>query len=156
MLRKILFEQSHHLSLQQYAIKIDLQHFLLALARVGETLQHPDTNTLRADRIRHYIETLYYEPLTAHDISVRLGISTRYVNDIFKEQYHMTPMQYLAEVRIQAAKKLLQRTDKDIVTICFEVGYENVSTFYRVFKKTVSMSPHRYRQLHKSAGHGKL
>ncbi|MFS8580926.1 MAG: AraC family transcriptional regulator [Novibacillus thermophilus] len=147
-LRKILFEQSQRFPLGSYAIKIHLLHFLLVLARFQEAPQHTDTNTLRAERIKHYIETLYYEPLTAKDISSRLGISTRYVNNIFKEQYHMTPMQYLAEVRIQTAKKLLAETDKDIATICFEVGYENLSTFYRVFKKTVNMSPNRYRQLY--------
>lgn len=72
----------------------------------------------------------------------------RYVNDIFKEQYHMTPMQYLTEVRIETAKKLLTESDKDIVTVCFEVGYENLSTFYRVFKNSVNMSPNQYRKQH--------
>ncbi len=55
-------------------------------------------------------------------------------------------MQYLTHIRIEHAKRLLLDSDKEIVTICFEVGYETLSTFYRSFKKEVEMTPNQYRQ----------
>jgi AraC-like DNA-binding protein len=88
----------------------------------------------------------YYEPLQAGDLGSKLGISARHVNQIFKDQYQLTPTQYLTEVRVQVAQKLLQESDKDIVSICFEVGYENLSTFYRTFKGVVNLSPNLYRK----------
>jgi AraC-like DNA-binding protein len=147
-LRKMLFEQSRENPLRESAIKIQLLEILHVLARSLQLPQLEDMNSLRAERIKNYIETLYYEPLSSKDVASRLGISTRYMNTIFKEQYNQTPMQYLTEVRIETAKKLLTQSDKDIVTVSFEVGYETLSSFYRTFKNIVNLSPNKYRQLH--------
>jgi AraC-like DNA-binding protein len=150
LLRKMLFEQANESLIKHSAIKIYLLQLLLIIARSQELPQFIDTNSIRAERVKQFIETLYFEPLTVSGIASRMGISTRYLNSIFKEQYQLTPMQYLTEVRMQHAQKLLIESDKEIVTICFEVGYETLSTFYRTFKKTVNMSPNQYRQLHTS------
>ncbi|PYI52049.1 helix-turn-helix transcriptional regulator [Paenibacillus flagellatus] len=149
-LRRMLFEQSKGPSaLTRLSLKIHLSHILLVLARSAEAPQAAaDSNRLRADKIRHYIDMHYYEPLTAGDLAAKLGISTRYVNNIFKERYDRTPMQYLTEVRIRVAQKLLAETGKDIISIGFEVGYDSVSTFYRTFKAVADMSPKKYRELH--------
>ncbi|MDF2723030.1 MAG: transcriptional regulator, AraC family [Paenibacillus sp.] len=159
MLRKLLFEQSKgSLALSGLALKIHLSQLLLILARAthaeGGNLAgsgpSSGSNRLRAEKIRTYIDTHYFEPLTSTDIASKLGISTRYVNNIFKEQYKLTPMQYLTEVRIGLARKLLAETGKDIIAICFEVGYDSVSTFYRTFKAVVKLSPKSYRESNSS------
>ncbi|UUZ80110.1 helix-turn-helix domain-containing protein [Paenibacillus sp. P26] len=82
-------------------------------------------------------------------MAYKLGVGVRHANNIFKESYGMTPVQYLTESRIRVAKKLLIETDKDIVSICFEVGYESLPTFYRAFKNTVGLSPNKFRQQHR-------
>lgn len=58
----------------------------------------------------------------------------------------MTPIQYLAVTRIEEAKKLLTGSDKDITSICFEVGFETLSSFYRTFKQLVGRTPKQYRR----------
>ncbi|TDF93183.1 AraC family transcriptional regulator [Paenibacillus piri] len=150
LLRKMLFEQSHQDELGDWALQIYMLEILLALARSRQSALVTDSNSLRADRIRSYIDRHYFEPLNAGDIAARLGIGARHVNNIFKDQYRITPIQYLTEVRISLAKKLLIETDKDIVSICFEVGYETLPTFYRAFKNSVNMSPNMFRQQNKS------
>lgn len=150
LLRKMLFEQTHQDELNQWALQIYFQEILLVLARANQSAQVTDSNSLRAERIRSYIDRHYFEPLTAGDIAARLGISARHVNNIFKDHYRITPIQYLTEIRISLAKKLLIETDKDIVSICFEVGYETLTTFYRAFKNIVKMSPNMFRQKNKS------
>ena len=145
LLRKMLFEQSHDDPLSRFAVRVYLLELLTSLARIRQTLQPFEMNQVRADRIRAYIDDHYYEPLSARQLADRMNISVRYMDTIFKEQYRMTPLQYLAEVRMERAKELLAGTDKDIASICFEIGYENLSTFYRVFKNMVSLSPHKYR-----------
>ncbi|MBS4222619.1 AraC family transcriptional regulator [Lederbergia citrea] len=146
-LRKMLYEQTSEDSFSGWALKIHLLQILLIIIRSGEKSHIQDTNSLRSERIKNYIDTYYYEPLTTNEIAAKLGISSRYVNTIFKEYYHKTPTQYLTEVRIEIAKKLLTNTNKDIVTICFEIGYETLSTFYRAFKNTMNISPNQYRRL---------
>ncbi|WP_168120156.1 AraC family transcriptional regulator [Paenibacillus sp. HB172176] len=155
LLRKMLFEQSReHSPLVRLSLKVQLSQLLLLLVRSTGTeaagagaYSSSSSNKLRAEKIRGYIDSKYFDPLTAGDIASRLGISTRHVNTIFKERYDMTPMQYLAEVRIRVAQKLLAETGKDIISICFEVGYDSVSTFYRSFKAVTKLSPKSYREL---------
>jgi len=148
LLRKMLFEQAAEPSpLGQLALHIQLSQLLLILARSRNAPSGGSgSNRLRAEKIKGHIDTHYYEQLTAGDIASKLGMSTRHVNNIFKERYELTPMQYLAEVRIRVAQKLLAETDKDIISICFEVGYDSVSTFYRSFKALVKMSPKSFRE----------
>ncbi len=149
LLRKMLFEQSRSDTLGDWAMRVYLLELLLLLARSKHPTPINDSNQLRAERVRSYIDMNYYEPLQSVDLGSKLGLSTRHVNQIFKDRYQLTPTQYLTEVRVQVAQKLLMETDKDIVTICFEVGYENLSTFYRTFKGVVNVSPNQYRKVNK-------
>ncbi|WP_282935776.1 AraC family transcriptional regulator [Paenibacillus sp. RC67] len=146
MLRKLLFEQKQSDPLSAWAMHNLIQDIYLLLVRAKESKPIQDANGLRAERIRNYIDLHYYEAVTSEELSGKLSISIRQMNKIFKKEYQMTPMQYLTEVRIGLAKKLLAESEKDIVSICFEVGYESLPTFYRTFKMAMNMSPNKYRQ----------
>ena len=150
LFRKMLFEQTRQDELGQWTLKILMYEFLVVVARSIQSSEVNDSNSLRAGRIRTYIDEHYYESLHAGDLASRLGISTRHLNNIFKEHFQTTPVQYLTEVRINRAKEMLIETDKDIVSICFEIGYETVPTFYRAFKKVVEISPRKYREMYRS------
>lgn len=145
LLRRMLYEQSIEKSINLLAMKILLSELLLILARSQEDPHIIDANILRAERLRKYIDTHYFEVISSNDISTKVGISIRHINTIFKEQYHVTPIQYLTEVRMEVAKKMLIETNKDIASICFEVGFESLSTFYRTFKNYTHFSPKKFR-----------
>lgn len=150
LLRKLLFEQRQEGPISRWAMRVYWLEVLLLLAQAKASVHISDANALRAERMRQYIDTRYFEPITANDLAYRLGVSSRRATAIFKEKYHMTPLQYLTDVRIGAAKKLLLETDKDVISIGFEVGYESLATFYRVFKSVMFMSPSKYRQTHRN------
>jgi AraC-like DNA-binding protein len=147
-LKKMLFEQRNQDRISTYAILVSLMNVLILLERSRTTVSYTDANTLRAERMRSYLETHYFSDITTKDLAALFEISVRYVNDIFKERFNTTPMQYLNNVRIDRAKDLLVETDKDIATICFEVGFENISTFYRSFKNVMGISPNKFREMH--------
>ncbi|MDC3416028.1 helix-turn-helix domain-containing protein [Aquibacillus salsiterrae] len=149
ILRQMLYEQSYGDSINYVAIKIYLSELLLKLARSQEQPEIFDANVLRAERLRNYIDTHFYEMISADDLATKLGMSTRHMNTIFKDRYQVTPIQYLTEVRVGLAKKMLVETDKDIASICFEVGFESLSTFYRTFKNSTDISPNKYRNAYK-------
>ncbi|MGP4061065.1 helix-turn-helix domain-containing protein [Halobacillus sp. H74] len=149
LLRKMLYEQSHGNSINYVAMKIFLSELLLKFTRSQAQPEAFDANVLRAERLRTYIDTHYFEIISSSDLSTKLGMSTRHINNIFKDRYQVTPIQYLTEVRIDLAKKLLTKTDKDIASICFEVGFESLSTFYRTFKNSTEVSPNKYRTAYK-------
>jgi len=152
LLRKMLFEQSGRNLMSQLAMKIILIEMLILLSRSQIPHVPTDANSLRAEQIRHYIDTHYFENLDADQIAGILGMSSRYINMIFKEHFNMTPVRYLTDLRIGLAKKMLTETDKDITSICFELGFETVSTFYRIFKDAADIPPHKYRTMHKIRG----
>lgn len=147
LFRKMLFEQTDYDALCHYSNSIYLLEMLIILARLINDKKFFDANDMRAVQMKEYIEKHYFEEITSENLSSKFGISTRYVNDIFKSKYHETPLQYLQKVRINRAKVLLEQTNKEIVSICFEVGYETLSTFYRTFRNLVGISPHKYRTL---------
>jgi len=154
LLRRLLHEQGRAAQdpLGGAAVRIALANILHLLLRTVHATSAADANTLRAEKIRKEIEAHYYQPFSLEALAAKMGISSRYVNEIFKEQYGMTPVRYLAEVRVNLAKKLLAETENDIVSVCFEVGYDSLSTFYRTFKNEVGMSPNQYRQIAKERG----
>jgi AraC-like DNA-binding protein len=151
LLRKMLFEQSRDDLLNGLAIRIHLMQLLLVVIRNEMTFQTPHVNHLRAERLRNYLDTHYFEIVNSESLAVKLGVSARHINNIFKETYHMTPLQYLTELRMELARKMLAGTDKDISSICFEIGYESLSTFYRTFRMYRHMSPNQYRKLYSAA-----
>lgn len=145
LFRKMLYEQKSTDDFSEFAIPIYLMESLLILLRHQGVKEVHDANDVRCIQMREYIDTHYFENITAENLATLFGISTRYMNDIFKKKYNDTPLQYLQKIRINRAKELLSETDTDIVLICFEVGYESVSTFYRTFRNLVGISPNKYR-----------
>jgi len=145
LLRKMLFEQTNYDALCYYTLSVYLMELLIIIKRLKGETHFENANDMRAGQMKEYIDTHYFENITAEDLSLKFEISSRYINEIFKTRYHETPLQYLQKVRINRAKALLLETDKDIVSICFEVGYETLSPFYRTFRNLVGMSPHKFR-----------
>lgn len=145
LLRRMLYEQTQGDAINIVAMRVYLMELLIILMRHKNKSNIADANALRAERLKKYIDTHYFEIIDSNHISQKLKISTRHVNSIFGSHFSMTPMKYLNQVRMEAAKKLLIETDKDIASICFEVGFEAISTFYRRFKDYTNLSPNKYR-----------
>jgi|GEM_PF-841634 len=98
------------------------------------------------EQIRRYIDEHYTNP----DISLtHLGevfqTNPKYISFIFKEQLGVNFVNYLTDVRVEQAKRLLKSTDDLIPDIAAQVGYVHAVSFNRVFKKVVGMTPGGYR-----------
>jgi len=92
-----------------------------------------------------YIEDNYFENLTADIVAKKFMLSPSYFSYLFKYFTSKTFTEYLTMIRIAKALELLVDTDKKIMTICYEVGFNNVNHFNRIFKREMSMSPNAYR-----------
>ena len=146
LLRKLLFESRQPLIYSDWAMRIYVGQLLLLLSRMRHLSHVDDANSLRAERIRSYVDEHYFEALTAELLAQKFNVSVRYAHTIFKEKYGITPIQYVNEVRHSVAKKLLLETKMSVATICFEAGYESIATFYRSFKQFAGTSPEKFRQ----------
>ena len=75
------------------------------------------------------------------------GKSHAYVCRMFRKYLAMSPTEYINELRMAYAENLLLNTDMEIVDISLEIGLDNVSYFYDLFKRRHNlMTPHVYRQ----------
>ncbi|MGG1516476.1 helix-turn-helix domain-containing protein [Paenibacillus oryzisoli] len=146
LLRKLLFESRKPLKFSDWAMRSYVGQLLLLLSRMRHHVHIDNANSLRAERIRAYVDEHYFESLTAELLAQKFQVSVRYAHTIFKEKYQLTPIQYVNEVRHTVAKKLLIETTKSVATICFEVGYESIATFYRSFKHFTGTSPEQFRK----------
>jgi two-component system response regulator YesN len=93
-----------------------------------------------------YIEANYDQQITLADIAKTVHLSVSRLAHLFKEQMTITLIDYLTNVRITHAKRLLLTTDHSCTTISFEVGYNNQSYFTRTFKEITAMTPRQFRK----------
>ena len=71
--------------------------------------------------------------------------SPEYLCRTFKKHLNKTPTEFINEIRIDNAKFALEYTNQSIMEISENVGYENLSHFYHLFKKKTGMSPKAFR-----------
>ncbi len=93
-----------------------------------------------------YIQNNYPFDITLKDVSSAVGFSEYYFSRLFKEYTGMTFLSYLNSYRIKQAEKLLRQSDKPILDIALESGFNSLTTFNRIFKKTKGCSPTFYRK----------
>ncbi|URL06311.1 AraC family transcriptional regulator [Avibacterium sp. 21-595] len=65
---------------------------------------------------------------------------------VFQKKMAITPGKFLAQVRMQQASMLLKTTQKNILTIALDIGYQSEAYFSRVFKQYYGISPNQYRK----------
>jgi AraC family transcriptional regulator, regulatory protein of adaptative response / methylphosphotriester-DNA alkyltransferase methyltransferase len=96
--------------------------------------------------IAEYIEMNYIESLTLDKLAEMNHGSPYHLHRTFKKVKGMTPVEYIHEVRIKTAKKLLGETKHTISDIGQRVGIPNTSYFITLFKKIIGCTPAKYRQ----------
>ena len=79
------------------------------------------------------------------------GKSREYVCRLFKRTTGITIGVYLNDIRIEHATAMLTTTNNDIIDIALESGFENLSTFYHLFKKKKGISPKQFRRKYSEA-----
>ena len=99
----------------------------------------------RLNYARDFIHSCYMKEISLNDIASVACLNTAYFLREFKKYFGLTPHQYTMQRRLNAARHLLKTTSKSIAEICFEVGYSDVTSFSKLFKKTFSLTPAAYR-----------
>ena len=105
-----------------------------------------NTLTEESARIAHYLGGQFHDPeLTLEKIARKVGIGAPRISTILQKAYNLTFKQYLNQIRVTEAERLLKETDRSITEIGFAVGYNNITHFNRVFKQNTDRSPTEFR-----------
>lgn len=96
-------------------------------------------------RAQEIIEKKLEEKISMEYLSSKLAISRRSFDRRFIKATGNTPIEYLQRVKMEAAKKHLETSNKTINEVMYQVGYSDMKAFREVFKKVTGMSPLEYK-----------
>jgi len=96
-------------------------------------------------KIKQYIERHFRENINLKVIAQQYYMNPVYLGQLFKKTYGVYFNDFLLDLRIQEAKRLLRQTDMRIYEIAAEVGFSNPEYFAAQFEKVVNMTPKEYR-----------
>lgn len=94
----------------------------------------------------------FFECTTIDDAAAELNMSRRRFTQLFRQQTGTTWLLHVRELAIRHAEHLLLRTKRSTISIAFECGFDDVSTFYRWFKRLRHVAPGTFREKHHAVG----
>ncbi len=111
--------------------------------------KYHNDKTIRA--VQDWMEDNYQSSLSIATISKKFGVSNRTLIRRFKQAAKVTPSSYLQEVRLDSASRLLVQSNQTIDEITHAVGYSDISSFTKLFKRNTGLSPSSYRARYKAS-----
>ena len=136
-----------------------LRAYLLEL--IIKVFRKLDTNTMTNPHKKQeyyinlavqYMKQNYMHKLKVEDIAYRSFLSKSYFSQLFKDITGMCFSDYLQKIRMDEACRLLTTTDKIISDIGYEVGFNDMKSFYAIFHRHTGFTPKQYRQLFTKTG----
>lgn len=98
-------------------------------------------------RAKKYIEKNYADPdICLSSVANEVALSPNHFSTVFSQDCGITFIEYLTQVRIAQAKKLLKNSEKKSADIAYEVGFNDPHYFSFIFKKETGLSPREWRQ----------
>lgn len=121
-------------------------HYRVLTGELGYRLRDLCTADSQTQRISHVIRLLkskYAQPLCVEELAVAGHMSVSSLHHRFKELTALSPMQYLKQLRLHEARRLMLSEGLDASTACYRVGYESPSQFSREYRRLFGVSPRR-------------
>ncbi len=105
----------------------------------------PTAGNKRIDKIISFINSNYTRPLRLDEMAEMANMNSSAFCRFFKEATEKTFLQYVADMRIGYACKLLAIGDMEVAQIAVECGFDSIQHFNRTFKQLTGMTPTQYR-----------
>lgn len=130
-------------------LKSELFRFFWLLETDGARLVKTEENSDCGENIRPALEYMmnnFHESISVLQLAGITHLSESYFMSSFKKAVGVSAIEYLGQLRVNAACEALSSTDKMVSEIAFSCGYGNLSNFNRQFKRTMGCSPNEYRK----------
>ena len=132
------------LSLLEILIKLSQSRELKPLFSTGYSANNSG-DTDRITKVFEFIMKNYTEEIYVQEIASKLNMSVASFSRYFKHHTRKTFSDYLTEMRIGHVCRLLMEDNHSISEISFKCGFENLSNFYRQFRKITGITPKDYK-----------
>jgi len=114
-------------------------------------LENSDAEPAAVTRAREFITRNQDNALCLATVAKAVNTSTFYFCKLFKRTTGLTFTDYLARVRVEKAKALLLNRNRRVSEVAYDVGFQSLTHFNRIFRKIVGQSPTEFRRAEKSA-----
>jgi transcriptional regulator GlxA family with amidase domain len=104
--------------------------------------QHNDKEIKAA---QEFIERNIEEKITVEELAEKLAVGRRSFERRFKHATNNSVLEYIQRVKIEAAKRNIENSRKNINEVMFDVGYTDTKAFRTTFKKITGITPLEYR-----------
>ncbi len=155
---QILAQIAHLLGKAETALYEDAQsaYFYLdqamGLLRQGNAYNHCNTSQQgglgrwQTRRLDAYIRQNLNAPIRTCSLAAQLSLSASHFSHLFKQTFGITPLAYVARIRIEAACRMMLDTDEPLTCIAHAHGFCDQSHFSRTFRREIGISPQAWRQ----------
>lgn len=100
----------------------------------------------RMETLKQFLATNFRRALSLEDMASAVSTTERTLMRTCQQELGMTPMQFLQRIRIEAVMDELQMTPAPVNQIIWDIGYEDVSSFQRLFKRHTGLTMSEYRR----------
>lgn len=106
-------------------------------------------SSFHVEKCKYYISRHLRSEFTISDIADYVGLTPKYLGELFHQHEPCTLKQFIIQERLNAAKNMLKYSDQTISAIADSLCFQNQSYFGALFKKETGISPARYRKMNK-------
>ena len=149
-LRNILREMEQKNTGYEDVCQAYMEILIIRLMRSMALAVPAEAQTVSANRqcaaVRRYIDLHFKEALTLEHLAEEGHMNKFYLSHAFKQEYGISPINYMISKRVEESKYLLAETDLSMSQIAQLLGFSSLSYFSQVFRRTQSVSPKEYRQ----------
>ena len=100
----------------------------------------------RLKRLREYVEQSYSEPISLEKAAGIAALESSYFSSYFRAKVGITFTGWLRQVRVKKAMALMKARDFSITEVAYEVGFADLTTFGRAFKKHTLTTPREFKK----------
>lgn len=151
ILRRLLVEQSVDTPATPLMMSGLATQLFALLQRHWSSSPPPPHRTPTQARMAEYVrdlDHLFHMAQNLDSAAETMGMSRRYFSQLFRQHTGKSWLRYLRARRLEHAQWLLANTDRMVITVAFECGFEELSTFYRAFRSATGQSPQSWRASH--------
>lgn len=118
------------------------------LGHLGRTVTADD----RVDRVMDFLAVNYHRRIRLDELLTAARCSHTTLTRLFRERVHVSPMQFVARLRVRRACQLLIETDLPFARVCELVGFRHVPHAHTFFRQVTGMNPAEFRQVCRELG----
>jgi AraC-like DNA-binding protein/mannose-6-phosphate isomerase-like protein (cupin superfamily) len=146
ILNSMIAEQQNKYEGHELILKNRLEELIVLLSRYYSRLDATEAQSLiRIGKIIDFMEHHFVDKIYLDELSEKAFMSTRNFQRIFKKAVGSSPTNYLMQIRLQNARKLLRESDMPISNIAVHSGFGDDNYFIKCFKKEYTVTPIKFR-----------